>query len=91
MGVRVKIFYPELRKQVANQSSVTVNGRTVGECLDDLVKRYPGAGKLIFNERGQLIGHVYVYVNFESAYKADLARPVSDRDELILAVLLTGG
>jgi hypothetical protein len=32
-----------------------------------------------------------VFVNMESMYKADLARAVSDKDELILAVLASGG
>jgi len=63
----------------------------VGECLDDLVRQHPGAQKLIFDTRGGLLKPVYVFVNAESMYKADLARAVGGKDELILAVLATGG
>ena len=63
----------------------------MGECLDDLVRRYPGADKLLFDARGALLKPVYVFVNAESMYKADLAKPVSEKDELIVAVLATGG
>ena len=91
MSVKVRVFYPELQRLVAGPDEIRVDGETVGECLDDLVRRHPGAQKLIFDPRGGLLKPVYVFVNAESMYKADLARPVSGKDELILAVLATGG
>jgi hypothetical protein len=91
MGVKVKVFYPDLKKLIHNQDIVTVAGHTVGECLSDLVKKYPGAEKLIFDKQGRLLKQVYVYVNAEGLNKADFTRTVTERDELILAVLITGG
>lgn len=91
MSVRVKIFYPELRRLIDSPDEVRAQGVTVGECLDDLATRYPGAGELLFDERGGLRPPVYVFVNIEGMYKADLARTVGEQDELILAVLATGG
>ena len=91
MSVRVNIFYPKVQQYTNNQDIVEVEGSTVGECLSDLVRRFPGVEKWLFNERGQLLEHVFVYINAESASKATLTEPVKDSDELILAVLITGG
>jgi molybdopterin synthase sulfur carrier subunit len=91
MSVKVKIFYPALQRLVEGTGEVRVEGATVGECLADLVRRYPDGEPLLFDTRGKLLKPVYVFVNRESMYKADLARPVGENDELILAVLATGG
>jgi molybdopterin converting factor small subunit len=91
MNIKVKIFYSELQRRIGNPESITVSGDTVGECLRDLVKRYPGAGELIFDKHSQLLEKVFVFVNAESMYKADLNKTVTATDELILAVLMLGG
>lgn len=76
MGIKVDVFHPRLKQLMGNTDSVGLNGNTVGECLNDLVKQFPGTEKWLFNEQGQLLRHVYVYVNAESAYKAELDAPV---------------
>jgi molybdopterin converting factor small subunit len=91
MSVRVRAFYPELQRLAGSPGEIRVDGDTVGECLHDLVRQYPDVERLLFDARGELLKHVYVYVNAESMYKADLARAVTDRDELLLAVLATAG
>ena len=90
-GVRVRAFYPELQRLFDSPEDIHVEGETVGECLDYLIRKYPGAESLLFDSRGRLLKRVYVFVNAEGMYKADLAKPVSGKDELILAVLATGG
>jgi len=91
MSVRVRVFYPELRRVAGDPDEIRVAGATVGECLADLVRQYPGAERLLFDDRGRLHKPVYVFVNRESMFKAEASRPVTDKDELILAVLATGG
>ena len=91
MGIKVNIFYPKVQRYTSNQDVVEVDGRTVGECLSNLIRQFPGVEECIFDERGQLLEHVFVYVNAESATKANLSDPVKERDELIIAVLITGG
>ena len=90
-GVRLRVFYPELQSLFASPEDIHVHGETVGECLDDLVRNYPGAESLLFDTRGKLLKRVYVFVNAEGMYKADLSKPVSGKDALIVAVLATGG
>jgi hypothetical protein len=91
MGIEVKLLYPALQTLVNGRDVLTVEGQTVGECLKDLVGQYPEAEKLLFNNQGRLLKQVYVYVNAEGLDKADFARSVTQRDQLILAVLITGG
>jgi molybdopterin converting factor small subunit len=91
MSIKVNIFYPQLKQLIASPDSVAVNGSTVGECLDDLVRQFPGAGSLLFDEQGQLLRQVFAFVNAESTQKINLAEPVKEGDELIIAVLITAG
>jgi molybdopterin converting factor small subunit len=91
MSVRVRLFYPALEREIAAPGDLRLEGSTVGECLDDLIRRYPGTGRLLFDSRKALLKPVYVYVNSESLFKADMAKPVTERDELIVAVLAAGG
>jgi molybdopterin converting factor small subunit len=91
VSVRVSIFYPGLREVINNSEQVTVAGATIGECLGDLINQFPGADKWLFDERGQLLEDVFVYINAESARKAALSDPINNGDELIIAMLLIGG
>jgi hypothetical protein len=90
-GVRVRVFYPDLKRLFDSPDDIRVEGDTVGACLDDLVNQQPEAGSLLFDSRGELLKRVYVFVNAEGMYKADLAKPVTSKDELILAILAAGG
>ena len=91
MSVKINIFYPHLQQFTNNQDVVEVNGSTVGECLDHLVNQFPGIEKGLFDEHGQLLNYVYFLINGEAAYPTDLAMPVRDGDELIIALMLAGG
>ncbi len=91
MSVKVQIFYPELQELLGKPDNLTLEGHTVGQCLDNLVDRYPRAANLLFDKQGKLLKHVYVYVNAEGFNKAEFSQPVSDRDQLIIAILITGG
>jgi hypothetical protein len=91
MDIKVKIFYPELKALLSQSDDFSVEGNNVGECLRDLVARQPEARNLLFDKQGQLLKHVYVYVNSEVSDKADLSQPIAEKDELIIAVLITGG
>ena len=91
MSVRVKIYHSELQRVTGDPDELRVEGGTVGECLTDLVRRYPQAEPFMFDADGKLHKRFYVFVNQESLFKADFDSPVTDRDELILVVLATAG
>jgi molybdopterin converting factor small subunit len=70
---------------------VAVEGRTVGECLNQLVKQFPGMEKALFAKKDKLLNVVEVFVNHTSAYPNELVKPVKDSDEIHLVVMLAGG
>jgi molybdopterin converting factor small subunit len=91
MSVSVAIFYPQLKDLVGDADALRLAGTTVGEALDELVQRFPGADHLLYNGHGELQRPVHVFVNQEGLCKADRSRPLKDGDRLIIAVLASGG
>ena len=73
------------------QRIVEVNGSTVGQCLDDLIKQFPSIKQGLFDGNGKLHSYINVYVNGESTYTEVLAKPVKAGDELHIIFLIGGG
>jgi len=90
--VSVKINIPDFLTYLTNgQAVVETNGSTVGECLKQLVDRFPELRRWLFGKNGNLNKTVDVYVNMESAYPEELAKPVKDGDELHIIIIISGG
>ena len=90
MSVRI-IIHPLLYHVTNNQEVIEVNGSTVGECLKEFVAHFPETNKVLFDNDGNLLGYVDIYVNGESAYPEELAKPVKDGDELHIVLIIAGG
>ena len=59
-----KVFIPTpLRPSVDNQSTVDIDGSTVGEVLSNLTSQYSELKKHLYTEEGQLRSFVNVYLN----------------------------
>jgi molybdopterin converting factor small subunit len=91
MSIKVNILYPPLQQYTGKKEVVKANGRTVGECLDHLVKQFPGIEKGLLDKHGQLLNYVHFFINGKGAYPIDLAKPIQDGDELTISLLLPGG
>ena len=88
----VKIHIHATHRQHTNGlDAVTVEGNTVGECLNQLVRQFPEMEKALFAKKDKLLNVVEVYVNHASAHPNELAKPVQDGDEIHLLVMLAGG
>jgi molybdopterin converting factor small subunit len=70
---------------------VSVEGKTVGECLNHLIKQFPGMEKALFAKKDKLLNIIEIYVNHASAYPNELAKPTKDGDEIHLVTMLAGG
>jgi molybdopterin converting factor small subunit len=90
MGVKVNLHLT-LRKYADDQEVVEVQGKTVGECLRNLVNEFPGLGPNIFDKKGGLNNIVEIYLNLQSAYPNELVKPVKDGDEIHVTMMLAGG
>lgn len=84
-------LHPYLRKSAGGREVVQVVGRTIGECVDDLEAQFPGIKQRLCDDEGKLLSFYDIYVNSESSYPEELAKPVKDGDELTVVTLIAGG
>jgi molybdopterin converting factor small subunit len=71
---------------------IDANGNTVGECLADIIRKYPRARDWLENTAGLL--QLVISVNKDrtvSPNEEGLATPVKDGDELGIFALIGGG
>ena len=88
----VKVHIHTTHRQLTNGAeAVAVEGSTVGECLNQLIRQFPGMEKALFAKKDRLLNNVEIYLNHASAYPNELVKPVKDGDEIHLVVMLTGG
>ncbi|MFH1003668.1 MAG: MoaD/ThiS family protein [Chloroflexota bacterium] len=90
MSVRVNIA-PMMQHLTGGQPMVEVKGDTVGQCLEQLLGRFPGLGDWLLDAGGRLRDSIDVFVNQRSTFPEELARPVSDGDEIHIVALISGG
>jgi molybdopterin converting factor small subunit len=90
MSVKVNI-HPFLSQHADDQDVVEVSGGTVGQCLEHLVGRFPDLSQWLFEKDGRLNRLVEIYVNAESSYPEELAKPVKDGDQLHILIIISGG
>lgn len=81
-----------LRSQTGGQSTVEVEGSTIGAVLRGLVSEYPGMTGQLLNEDGTLHRFVNVYVNDDDVrYLSLLDTPVKAGDEVSILPAVAGG
>ncbi len=90
MSVNIHIHVTH-RQHTDGKKTVPAEGSTVKEVLNDFVRRYPGMGKELFNEKGELLHYIEIYLNGESAYPGELEKKVMDRDDIQIVTFLAGG
>jgi molybdopterin converting factor small subunit len=93
MSAKVMMHYPHLKELANNRDMVEVNGLTIGQCLDDLVRQFPDIKTRIFDKQGKLLNFITIYQNKESLRDEPdpLDKPVSDGDEIAIILLIAGG
>ena len=89
MSIKLRA-HPFLRRFLNNEEEVQVNGTTVGECIDDLNKKYPGFKDQLVHT-GKLRDIFEIYVNNTSAYPDELSKTVKDGDMISIITYIAGG
>ena len=88
MSVKIKIS-PILCQYTDKQQVAEVNGSTVGQCLENLVKQFP---KLkLFNKEGKLLPLFGLHINGQLAYPQKLNKPIKDGEEFSIILMIGGG
>jgi sulfur-carrier protein len=86
----MKVYVPSpLASYTGEATRVDGSGRTLGELLDDLDRRYPGIRFRIISEQDQIRRHIRIFVNLEEV--RTLAAPLRTSDEVMIVGALSGG
>jgi molybdopterin converting factor small subunit len=81
-----------LRPYANKQKEVTVEGKTVGEALEQLTRTYPDLKRHLYGDDGALRSFVNVYLNDKDIrYLNKGATPVSATDVLNIIPAIAGG
>jgi len=70
---------------------IEVSGSTVGQCLDQLVKRFPDIASEGFYKNGKLSEFVDFYVNRQRVDPHKLTMPTKDGDVIHIMLIIGGG
>ena len=88
----VEINLPPVLQAIVNGiNRVNVSGSTVGECIKEMIKRYPQLKPKLFTRRGKLRNGIQIFINREDAYPEPLSRPARDGDKIYLSHIVFGG
>lgn len=92
MSTLVKIA-PVLQEQLQIPDTIEVHGKTVEECLDDLIRQYPEIQSWLFDSSELL--RVLISINNEAISamntKSHLNRVLNPDDEIRLLAIYAGG
>ena len=90
MNINVSIHRTH-RQFTDGLDTVEVEGNSVGNCLDDLIRQFPDMGNALFDKKGKLLNAIEIYINLKSAYPDELVKPVKDGDDIHVTLMLAGG
>jgi len=90
MSVEIEIS-PIFGRYTDNHLNITVEGKTIRECLQDLVRQFPDLKKVLLDKDGNLLHAYDIYFNGENLYPKDMAKPVKDGDKLNVVFIIHGG
>ena len=90
MSVKVHL-HPFLIHLAENKDIHEVDGKTVGECLNKLVERYPELDEWLFDKDRNLNNMFDVFVNMQNTLSERLGTKVADGDDINLVVVIAGG
>ena len=78
-----------LQRFTENQETVEVSGKTVRDCLEDLIRKFPDIRQYLFDRNGILM--VMIMLNGVTILQKGLNKKISDGDELSIIHMVGGG
>ena len=81
-----------LRPAMGGETTIRVEGSTIGAVLSDVTERFPAVKGQLLNDDGTLHRFLNVYVNDDDVrYLGGVDAPVTDSDEITLLPAVAGG
>lgn len=81
-----------LRKFTGGALSISGQGETIGQVLDNLEERYPGLKSQLVTEANELRLFINIYLNDEDIrFMKELETPVANSDVITILPAMAGG
>jgi len=91
MNVKIKIS-TYIKDKTDGETQAEVTGHNVGECIEALIRQYPGLKGEILDDRGMILLRWMIYINNESISSSDeLSHPVKEGDVIEFLPVVAGG
>ena len=93
-SISVNVVVPSLLRQSTDgqgQVKITLGNDimfNVKGCLDTLASQYPGVKQKLFNEQGEILRFVHLFVDRK---RVSVDQPLADGDELLIMIAVSGG
>jgi molybdopterin converting factor small subunit len=89
----VSVYIPTPFRRVTEQlPRVEVEAETLGELVANMERRYPGFAGLVYDENGEILHHLNVYINNRDVATLDgKATALQDGDEVAFIPAIAGG
>ncbi len=85
----MKVLIPSALRSYTERSTAVAHGATLAAVLADLDRQYPGIRFRMIDEQERVRRHIRIFINGEQAF--DLAHPLGDGDDVVIAQALSGG
>lgn len=82
MTVKIIIDNSILLKHAGDEIILEINGGTIGECVEKVIRQYPLLREELFNEDGQLYPDALFTINGEGILTDIESRKIEDGDEI---------
>lgn len=83
------VLIPSALRSYTQAGHAEAHGATLAALLDDLERQYPGIRFRMVDEQNRIRRHIRIFINGVQSH--DLAQPLNDADEVIIAQALSGG
>jgi molybdopterin converting factor small subunit len=88
----VEIYIPPVLQALVNGiNRIDVNGTTTGECIKEIVQKYPTLAPKLLDKNGNLLKGVSIFVNGKNIYPKPLSKPVHTGDKVHISHIVLGG
>jgi molybdopterin converting factor small subunit len=88
----IEIFVPPIFQRFTHDVTlIDSSGKTVSQCLDNLVERFPPLKAMLFGEDKSIQEGLNIYLNGENAYPGGMNKLLKDGDKIHIFEVLIGG
>jgi len=92
MSIIVNLPASLRKKWPRAQEQISCEGKTIGECLDDLDRCFPGFKETLLDETGNIRETIAIFLRGQNIRNLDkLSTVVKDKDEISIIPFMAGG